>query len=92
MQARDLILKLLEVIVLKFKSIAKYQVTHLLESANNKTSDIGVKRTITEHESADNEPIDKDKKLDLFLNSFEDKDRVKVGNSIKKNNCFQNNN
>ena len=78
LQARDMILKLLEVIVLKFKSIAKYQVTHLLESANNKTSDMSVKRAI-EHESVENEPTDKDKKLDLFLNSFEDKDRVKVG-------------
>ena len=37
-QSRDLILKLFEVIVLKFKSIANYQVTYLLESNTTTTT------------------------------------------------------
>lgn len=65
-------------IVLKFKTIAKYQVTHLIENANSKPED----NSSNENSSI----IDKDannkkshlEKLDTFLGSFEDKDRVKV--------------
>lgn len=108
-KAREVILKLLEVFVLKFKSIAKYQVTHLLENANNNTptannntANVG-KETSSEktNEAAKivNEPMstsqldlsnanteqkEKDdkktrtEKLDQFINSYEEKDRIKV--------------
>ncbi len=82
-----MILKLLEVIVLKFKSIAKYQVTHLLEQSNVKSSESiksNEKDTLekslqnngtTTHQSDTRTHMEK---LDAFLNSYEDKDRIKV--------------
>ena len=85
-----MILKLLEVVVLKFKTIAKYQVTHLLENSNkNEVSGEKSKDKSDENSQMDTEKVDENKKtqavkLDIFLSSFEDKDRVKV--SLKYNN------
>ena len=82
---RDLILKLLQVIALKFKSIAKYPVAYLLEAANNSSTSVSktteaasedTKQPATANSLNDSKnPLDK---LDSFLGSFEDKDRVKV--------------
>ncbi len=75
LHARDLILKLLQVVVLKFKTIAKYQVTYLLE--NNAPSD--KKPTIADDPQQKPAPsATNEQKLDVFLSSFEDKDRVKL--------------
>lgn len=82
-KSREIILKLFEVIVLKFKSIANYQVAHLLEASNSTSS---ASTTVNETKENEKELVvanlqDKKtyiEKLDLFLNSFEDKDRVKV--------------
>jgi len=75
LQARDLILKLLQVVVLKFKTIAKYQVTYLLE--NNAPSD--KKPAIADDPQQKPAPsATNEQKLDVFLSSFEDKDRVKL--------------
>ena len=74
-------------IVLKFKSIAIYQVTHLLEASNSTPS-----TPVSNQPSELSKEIEKElitnvnlhdkkgyiEKLDIFLNSFEDKDRVKV--------------
>ena len=71
-------------IVLKFKSIAEYQVTHLLENNNIKNesnSNIEKETTNTNKDTVVVNNQDKNQyieKLDVFLNSFEDKDRVKV--------------
>ena len=89
---RDLILKLLQVIALKFKSIAKYQVAHLLEanSSNKGTSEASkpagetseeAKPPVPEAESSADVQLSikqQMEKLESFLGSFEDKDRVKV--------------
>ena len=78
-----MILKLFEVIVLKFKSIANYQVTHLLESGLSSKNESTANATDKEVEKEPIIPNLPDKKsyiekLDVFINSFEDKDRVKV--------------
>lgn len=99
--ARSLTLKLLQVIVLKFKSIAKYQVSHLIElDLINKTKEQSINKQTLKNQSLKNDDNEKQQqqqqmdidididietekkvqidKLDLFLNSFEDKDRIKL--------------
>jgi transformation/transcription domain-associated protein len=91
---REFILKLLQVFVLKFKSIAKYQVTYLLENhesiSNGKTTDSILPTTILTNDSTEkntttlpplnslSEKKSKIDKLDSFLNTFEDKDKIKL--------------
>ena len=82
--------------VLKFKSIAKYQVTHLLENSTSTTTTTTTTTTSTSTASTSNkttapstvpdtsenkdltEKKAKIDKLDTFLNTFEDKDRIKL--------------
>jgi len=80
--------------VLKFKSIAKYQVTHLLENnSNSSTSSTTQAATSASTQPAANDTNNstetngekdlgeiksKIDKLDTFLNTFEDKDRIKI--------------
>lgn len=81
--------------MLKFKSIAKYQVTHLLENNSNPTTSTSQTTAIptsathaTNAESKNFPETNPDKdladkkskieKLDAFLNTFEDKDRIKL--------------
>ena len=85
LKARDLILKILEVVVFKLKSIAKYQVTHLLEPNNNNNSDETCNNNEANSSMQTKEKVENGRrelieKLDTFLNSFEDKDKVKVLN------------
>ena len=90
--SREFILKLLQVFVLKFKSIARYQVKHLLD-ANNANSSSSCSSTTrcspsvtaavnanatTENDHEMSTSTIKTEKLDHFINSYEDKDRVKV--------------
>jgi len=76
LQARDLILKLFQVVVLKFKTIAKYQVPYLLLQNNNNTTQSDKKSPTTDDVLL--VAATTELKLDTFLNSFEDKDRVKL--------------
>ena len=75
--------------MLKFKSIAKYQVTHLLEnnnsnnnnnSTNNSSAETTAESTksTSESETPKEDKKTKQEKLDLFLNNYEDKDKIKV--------------
>lgn len=92
-KAREIILKLLEVFVLKFKSIAKYQVAYLLEGNTSPApkegailslSDFSIKRSVSElailqtSQHQSDEHKSKVEKLDAFLNNYEDKDKTKV--------------
>ena len=103
LKAREIVLKLLVVIVLKFKAIATYQIAFLLE--NNGMTEItkseassaktdggsaaaGAESRRSEQEASKSSLADKvldehDKmnrvaKIDNFLSSFEDKDKIKV--------------
>lgn len=67
-------------IVLKFKTIAKYQVTHLIENSNSKHEEISPPTDIKSSlkDTHDEKTKSNLEKLNIFLGSFEDKDRVKV--------------
>ena len=88
---RDMILKLLQVIALKFKSIAKYQVAYLLEASSNAPKTAEVSEESKPSTTAADPPAPADgqvsvrnqmEKLESFLGSFEDKDRVKVSHTL----------
>jgi hypothetical protein len=102
---RELILKVLEIIVTKFKQISKTQVKYLLENNNVDQQQTQQATTLDENASSNEDKckdifiIDDDfgdlsktddvmqtqaksqkkrDKLDAFLNSFDDKDNLKV--------------
>ena len=88
--SRDFILKLMQVIVLKFKSIAKYQVTNIVDSSTPTATPSTPTTTAIKHdaseeaaviESSNSKTLDvkqQMEKLDAFLASFDDKDRIKL--------------
>lgn len=85
-QLREIIVKVLEVVVNKLKMVAKYQVTYLVDNAkpvNEAKYDNNEQSDEKKHENEDdliNQKSDKIRleRLEVFLNSFEDKDGSKV--------------
>jgi hypothetical protein len=86
-QLREIIVKVLEVVVTKLKMIAKYQVTYLVDNAksineikNENVEQLDEKKNESDDEFLVNQKSDKKRleRLELFLNSFEDKDASKV--------------
>jgi transformation/transcription domain-associated protein len=91
--ARDMILKLLEVIVLKFKSLAKYHVSSLLEAADSTAAHSTIDQqqhsqstssTTNEASSSSSSSSSQLEQLETFISSStsqEDKERSKVRSS-----------